>query len=311
LSCTWEHGDVFVDLRVSARIRALPFPRTTARKASLFNGGVKGGTGWNLLRPIPRPRIRERVKNLKVLRIALLCVAAYAPSSANAQVNPVTNEYRVTVFPYHNIRGKLTGFGYLGYVNNPQSDYATYYLGWPGINYTYKPWLQIWAGSMYIYTDNFHKGDKLELRPFVGAKVFLPNKRKMNLYNFTRYEYRGIKDKATADWSVIHRIRTRFGAEIPLTSPARAWKPKTFYAIADAEPFFRFDKKALDPVRLRAGLAYIPNDRVRFEFIYHAQYGRTNADDPLAYTQNIFRLNIKIALNKGILDRAQNPGLDD
>ena len=244
----------------------------------------------------------------------LLCgaiIVMMAPRAARAQSPDVTNEYRVTLFPFHKINDHLTGFGYLGYVKNPDSDYSLYYLGWPGINYQVKPWLQIWTGLFYIYTNNQYKADKFELRPFVGPKIFLPNKRKMNLYNFTRYEYRRTKDRDTDQWTTVHRVRSRFGAEIPLTSLERAWNPKTFYAIGDVEPFFRSDKKALDPFRLRAGLGYVANDRLRLEFIYHAQFGRATTDDPLEYNQNIFRLNFKLGLHKGILHSAQNPGVDD
>jgi hypothetical protein len=46
----------------------------------------------------------------------LSCLTVYG------QNNPVTNEYRVTIFPFHPITKNITGFGYLGYVNNPQSE---------------------------------------------------------------------------------------------------------------------------------------------------------------------------------------------
>jgi len=238
-------------------------------------------------------------------------VLIWVPAPIHAQSPDVTNEYRVTLFPFHKINDHLTGFGYLGYVKNPDSDYSLYYMGWPGLNYQAKKWLQIWVGFFYIYTNNEFKADKFELRPFVGPKIFLPNKYKMNLYNFTRYEYRRTKDRATDQWTTVHRIRSRFRAEIPLTSLEKAWKPKTFYGIGDVEPFFRSDKKALDPFRLRAGLGYVANDRLRVEFIYHAQFGRATTDDPLEYNQNIFRLNFKLGLHQGILDRNQNPGVDE
>src|SRR5262245_23376129 len=113
-----------------------------------------------------------------------------APAPGQAQAPDVTNQYGVRLFLHHNIRSSLTGFGYLEYARNPESDYRRYRLGWPGINYLARPWLQIWAGMASIYTVNENKPDQLELRPYVGPKIFLPNKRKMNLYNFTRYEYR-------------------------------------------------------------------------------------------------------------------------
>jgi uncharacterized protein DUF2490/uncharacterized protein DUF202 len=167
--------------------------------------------------------------------------------------------------------------------------------------------------TIYKFFQYLHeKGEASPERYLIGPREFaLTNKHKINLYNFTRYEYRRTKDRATDQWTTVHRIRSRFGAEIPLTSLEKAWKPKTFYGIGDVEPFFRSDKKALDPFRLRAGLGYVANDRLRVEFIYHAQFGRATTDDPLEYNQNIFRLNFKLGLHQGILDRNQNPGVDE
>lgn len=230
---------------------------------------------------------------------------------AFAQDDPASNEYRVTLFPSHPIKGNMTGFGYLGYVANPDKNYTTYYVGWPGVTYTPNKVAQYWGGAFYTYTNNEISADKLEVRPFLGLKLFLPNDRKMNLYNFTRYEYRAIQDRTTHDWNGIHRVRTRFGVEAPLGSREHAWKPGATYGIADAEPFYRFDRHTIDPLRWRVGLGHVFENRVRVEFIYHAQYTRVGADSPLEYTDNIWRLNIKIGLKQGLLERTLEPGIDD
>ena len=107
----------------------------------------------------------------------------------------IGNEYRITLFPSHKVTDKIGGFGYLGYVWNPVKEYQTYYLGWPCATYTPKKWVQIWGGLIGAYTDNETKANLLELRPFTGAKFFLPNNIKWNIYNFTRYEYRALQDQ--------------------------------------------------------------------------------------------------------------------
>lgn len=243
------------------------------------------------------------------LLAAVLCgvLSLLFASDARAQGDDIGNEYRVTLFPYHRISDQLTGFGYLGYVNNPEKDYQTDYLGY-GANYSFNRLIQLWGGLISTYTDNESSADKLELRPFTGVKLFLPNEIKWNIYNFTRYEYRAIQNRDTHDWTGIHRLRSRFGVELPLTSREKAWEPKTWYALADVEPFYRFDKDTIDPFRARAGIAYIVSSRVRAEFIYHAQFTRPAGGSGLEYTDNIFRLNIKIALNKGVLQRVFDGG---
>jgi hypothetical protein len=76
----------------------------------------------------------------------------------------------------------------------------------------------------------------------------------------------------------------------------------------DVEPIYRFDKNWVDPLRVRGGLAYVLNDRVRVEFIYHAQFTRPAGSSGLEYTDNIFRLNIKIGLGQGLQQRAFSGG---
>lgn len=90
---------------------------------------------------------------------------------------PRTGEYRVTLFPFHKLTDQLTGFGYLGYVTNPEEDYETGYLGY-GMSYNSSQYVQWWGGLIGTYTDNEFNSDRLELRPFVGLKLFLPNEKK-------------------------------------------------------------------------------------------------------------------------------------
>jgi hypothetical protein len=254
--------------------------------------------------------ITRRHMGLAALGLAFCLAApstrAQSGTTDDENAEPRSGEYRVTVFPYHKITDTLTGFGYLGYVTNPDKNYKTDYLGW-GVSYTPSPSVQWWGGLVGTYTNNEAGADKLELRPFVGLKNFIPNKIKWNIYNYARWEYRAIQDRDTDDWTRYSRLRDRFGVEFPLASGEQAWKPKTWYGLADVEAMFRFDRHQLDPFRLRAGIAYIVSNRVRVELIYHMQWTRPGGGD-LHYTDNIFRLNIKVALNKGVIQRVFDGG---
>jgi hypothetical protein len=237
---------------------------------------------------------------------SLILLASHA---VYGQSNPVLDEYRLAVFPFHPITENLNGFGYLGYVNNPEGHYSNFHVGYPGFEYSLKPWLQIWGALIGNYVNNWSgKQDTLELRPFIGTKVEIANKRKIEFFDFTRYEARNLYSHDTHDWSLENRIRSRIGAEIPLAPREQAWKPRTFYTLADVEPFWTAGN-GLNMVRLRAGLGYIPSNRLRVEFVYHAQWGQATGSDALIYNQNIFRLNVKIGLKRSILSRVWNPGL--
>ncbi len=49
-----------------------------------------------------------------------------------------------------------------------------------GLTYSVTKWLQISAGLRGYYTDNKVNADKLELRPFAGVKLYLPNGNKID-----------------------------------------------------------------------------------------------------------------------------------
>jgi len=243
--------------------------------------------------------------------IPLLMAMVIVPRPLQAGDEKPANELRFTLSPHHPVKGNLTGFACLGYYYNPEKDYSEYYLGWPGLIYKVEPWLQLWAGMHNTYKDNQDEGDTLEPRPFAGVKLFVPSKGGVNLYNFTRYEYRMIANLDSDDWTYVHRIRSRFGVVVPFARRERAWEHRTFFGIADVEPFYRFDEDAVDPLRLRGGVGYILNDRVRLGFMYYAQFVRDNEDASLEYSENIFRLDMKIGASSGILRRVLETGPDD
>lgn len=238
--------------------------------------------------------------------LGLVTALIGSPFSASAGSGQEDNEYQFNVNPYHPLTGRLDMFGNLGYYES--SGYTKYRFSLPGAILHVEPWLQLWGGLDNYYTDNNNAADQLELRPFGGVKLFVPNRVKIQLYNFTRYEYRNFENLGTHDWSGYSRIRSRFGAEVPLAARDQAWQPKSFYSLADVEPFYRFDKNEWDPVRVRGGLGYILNDRVRVELIYTAQFTRATPGSSLDFSENIIQLNIKVAMQKGLLDRLLNPG---
>jgi hypothetical protein len=65
----------------------------------------------------------------------------------------------------------------------------------------------------------------------------------------------------------------------------------------NVEPFYDFKEHALDPLRVSGGVGYVLSHQVQVELSYSAQFSRQNGG-PLEYTENIFRLNIKIGLNR-------------
>lgn len=233
--------------------------------------------------------------------LPFLSTAPAAAQSGSPDTTPDTlSEYRVTAFPSYLIRDKTMGFGYVGLVSKPESDFVAYYLG-TGAYYLPANWIQIWAGLISVYTDQEVKSNLLELRPFTGVKFMGTNARsKWRYYNWTRYELRLTDSLETHDWTTVSRIRNQTRLEIPLAAAERAWTPKSWYLLGDIEPIYRSDTGQIDPLRLRVGLGYVAKPRLLVEFQMYAQYTRPGGGS-LEYTDNILRLNFKMVTEKGLL----------
>ena len=262
-------------------------------------------------RTMGKPMIRWMAIAFGGVLLSLVAVPARAQEPPpTTEPADVANEYRITAFPSYRINEQWSGFGYLGWVNKPDADYTSYYLG-KGVNYAPAKWVQIWGGLIGVYTNSGVKSDSLELRPFIGPKFLGSNQRKWRYYNWTRYEARFTETLDTDEWKTVHRVRNQTRLEVPLASASRAWTPKSWYALGDVEPIYRSDTGTVDPLRIRLGLGRVVNARVLMEFQYFVQYTRPD-DAGLAYTDNIFRLNFKIGLSRGLsVLKLLDGGIDD
>lgn len=248
------------------------------------------------------PTVTDRflLWGIGVLCCALLSVPAAPAIAQSDETAPasVQNEYRITAFPSYPLGNHWLGIGYVGLVSKPESDYRSYYLA-SGAYYQPTPHIQLWAVLINIYTDKFEKSDTFELRPFVGVKFMGETSGKLHYYNWTRYEFREIKDQDTGEWTDVRRLRNQTRIDVPLASGERAWTPKTWFAFTDIEPTWRSDTEQIDPLRWRFGLGYI-TPKVIVEFQYFLQWTRPEGGG-LKYTDNIIRLNFKILTKKGVL----------
>jgi hypothetical protein len=228
--------------------------------------------------------------------LGLLVIGALAhPASAQTTTDePIRNEYRVTLVTTRPAadREKVILFQYLGIVDNNDKQLTSYYYSPPGLIIKPTKWVEIWAGMFGLYTDNKEANNSWEIRPLTGVKVYVPNNKKLNLFNFTRFEYRSIHQDGTSNG--IPRLRNRVGVEGPFTQ-TNAWTPKTWYGLADAEPFWRLDDGYMERFRIRGGIGYILSRTWRAEFIYHAEFS-SGKNEPKRYSDNIWRLNIKLSL---------------
>jgi len=235
-----------------------------------------------------------------VFRSVLAVLIAVGASHARAQ--DVTDDGRLGVIVAHPIVGALSGTPYVWF-DDQTGGAKTYRVSFPNVIYRVRPWLQGWGGLIVNWKDNEASGNTRELRPFAGVKVFLPNSTHIHLYELTRLEWRRItnteNDTITREW----RLRTRPGVEFPLSTSA--WQPGTFYGLANGEVFV--EHSFVDALRFMFGTGYIKTDRVGIEFNYVVELSRRTSIDPLAYTDNSFRLDFKFSLQQGLHHKQEGP----
>jgi hypothetical protein len=233
---------------------------------------------------------------------SVLLVIAILSIPAAAQDKDITNEYRLTAVSAIPINKKWIAWQYSMLLASSDKGVTTIALSPPGIIYKPKDWLELWAGMLPTYNNYYHTSNSWELRPLGGFRVYLPNEKKVNIYNFARYEYKFIYQNHTT--THIPRFRDRTGIEMPLAKGDNRWKPGTFYAAGDVEPIWRLDDKFMEKLRVRGTLGYIVKKRLSVEFIYHAEFSGPKGE-PKKFTGNIWRLNFKLlfARGKGLLPR--------
>ena len=170
----------------------------------------------------------------------------------------------------------------------------------------------IWGGLIGIYTDRTVKSDSLELRPFIGPKFLGLNRKEVALLQLDSIRtpahrnarHGRVEDRAPGPQSDPHRDSPRVDRPgLDAEERGTCWRTSS----RSTAP--RLDRP---PLRLRApGPGFVTSRRALVEFHDSTQYTRPDSGG-LAYTDNILRLNFKIALTKGIsLTRLLDGGVDD
>ena len=237
--------------------------------------------------------VKRSLKDILTSCVLLFTISIMMPEVATAQEEEkIYGEYRVTFVPTYPLSKKVFLTTYLGYVKVPHKNTTSYYVGSPLlVTYRINPYIELMAGAFVLINKVENGNDNNEFRPLGGLKLSLPNTHNLNIYNWTRYEYRSFYyDDESLD-NVKNRLRNRIGLEIPLSK--NAWQPKTLYALTDFEFFYTFEKGYFDRFRERLGLGYIIDAHWRVEMIYHIQLLKESKDLNPVWTDNIFRLNFK------------------
>ncbi len=238
----------------------------------------------------------------KAAALFTLLMAIAIPAHADDK----NDENRITVVPTYALTQdkRWIGIGYIGYRWSHDEDYTVDHLGL-GTIWNFSPNWEAWFLLTGTKTDNESYPDVTELRPTVALKNYFTKTSDLRFYNMVRVEYR-IQDRESPGTDTEYfRLRDRLGVEFAFGHDSR------WYGIADVEPMYRFDHDTIDPLRLRAGLGWTINKYVRAEIAYQMQFTRPSGGDGLEWTDNIWRLNFKVARQHGILEHVVGGDVDE
>jgi hypothetical protein len=154
----------------------------------------------------------------------------------------------------------------------------------------YRTW-QLHGGIGFFYTYNLEVTDILEIRPFQGLRVKIPNRDRLQLVHYVRLEERlelGLGE-GTSEFSI--RARYMIGKDFIL--PGK-FLTQGLYLPVYAEFFFNLNTGAQfnDVMRLTPGIGYRPNQDMRFQFDLSYHRRRPSSDDKFRTNDIVFRFRV-------------------
>ena len=135
-----------------------------------------------------------------------------------------------------------------------------------------------------------------EVRAMVGTRVYLTPTKRAQLRALVRWENRWSHDEKNDTWDIGNRLRLRAECVYPLNKHTY-FEDKMWYWLNDFEIFLTTSKdipeRFANRARLRTGIGYRLNYKLRFEAIYTCQFSRNTINDKFDSQSNILRLRLK------------------
>lgn len=154
----------------------------------------------------------------------------------------------------------------------------------------YRTW-QLHGGIGFFYTHNLEATDVLEIRPFQGLRVRIPNRDRFQLVHYVRFEERievGL-DNTGSEFS----MRARYMVGNDFYFPGKFFM-KGFYLPLYAEFFINLKRGAQfnDVIRLTPGLGYSPSQKWKFQFDLSYHRTRDTAEEGFKTNDIVLRLRV-------------------
>ena len=166
----------------------------------------------------------------------------------------------------------------------------------PGFEYNLNQHFDLVSAIPLSYTFQQNELNTFEIRAMVGFRAYLTPTRRTQLRVLVRWEDRWLNDRDNGTWNVGNRFRVRGECIYPLNKRSYS-DDKVWYWLGDVELFLGTSndvpERFANRIRLRTGIGYRLNYKLRFEAIYLRQLSRNTIDNDFDLQSNILRLRLK------------------
>jgi hypothetical protein len=154
----------------------------------------------------------------------------------------------------------------------------------------YRTW-EVHGGMGFFYTYNLEQTNILEVRPFQGLRVHIPNSNKFQLIHYFRLEERWEIGLGSNESAFSVRARYMLGNDFSL--PGKFLTSRIYIPVY-VEFFFNLSRGAQfnDVIRLTPGLGYTPNQNLRYHFDLSYYRTRDTAVQGFSTNDIVFRLRV-------------------
>ena len=157
-------------------------------------------------------------------------------------------------------------------------------------------WLDLFGGLGLFFTVQDGLSNTLEIRPWVGARVYLywDTVRKIRFSDYFRIEDRFIINTQSSGTSNSIRLRNKIDARIPITD--HYFSDEIFYTMLSFEFFIDggdVEELFADKIRLGVGLGYKFNYTWRVEFYFYGFRSQDTATTGFTVTDHVWKLTLK------------------
>jgi len=214
--------------------------------------------------------------------------------------NAFTNQLWLDFNSSYQVAERLTLYGDVGTRTISSKTWNRYLIrpavkyDWPRLilkDYQFKE--ELHAGIGIFFTDNKERVDRLEIRPFQGYSLSIPNRKRIVVKHFVRLEERF--EMETDDWISTFGIRLRYSASVTLRFQGDIWSQgKGFYIPVSGEFFWSLKgtKQFNDLIRISGGLGreFTAHWKAVFLFGYH--FTKNTIDEKFHTNDIVFRFRV-------------------